>query len=122
MCSGGITTRAPTGLSHRNTVPTARPVVHTAGRDLPAPASSTQRPVRLSSMMNLHTPRRCNSCKLREIYPLHSPQLQNPSLLSRNDRAHHSRNKPARLQYCVGGQTRLDQADDLNRKFFRRAL
>jgi hypothetical protein len=25
MCSGGITTRAPTGLSHRTTVRTARP-------------------------------------------------------------------------------------------------
>ena len=35
MCSGGITTRAPTGLSHRKTVQAARPVVHPTGRDQP---------------------------------------------------------------------------------------
>jgi hypothetical protein len=34
MCSGGITTRAPTGLLHRNAVQTARPTVNPAGRGL----------------------------------------------------------------------------------------
>ena len=34
MCSGGITTRAPTGLLHRITVQTARPAVNPAGRGL----------------------------------------------------------------------------------------
>jgi hypothetical protein len=99
MCSGGITTRAPTGLSHRTTVQTARPTVHPAGRDLPGSASHTNRSVRIISLMNPHSHRRMRLSNLRNVGLQSRHKTRNRPLRSRSYLAHHLRNQAARLQY-----------------------
>lgn len=97
MCSGGITTRAPTGLSHRTTVPTARPAVYPAGRDQPGSASSTHRSARLTTLMNPHQHQCARLTPLRKISHYQPCTPQNIPLINRNKRAHHLRNQSARL-------------------------
>ena len=104
MCSGGITTRAPTGLSYRTTVQAARPAVHPAGRGLPVPTSSTHRSVRLSSVLNPHPLRGARLNCLMQTSPNLGQQPHNRPLQSCNDLAHHLRNQPARLQDSVQEQ------------------